>query len=113
MKSFLYPEMSTGGKLIKDVTINLQIPTNKIEQSVGTLDKIITETSTDFTINNLLQENNDGLYLESSDEGLLGNTSSLTTETINIKPNPFDSEPDDDFGFSVTIDGTDVGEEWI
>ena len=55
----------------------------------------------------MLQENGtDKLYLESTDEGLLDPSN---TESIGIKPSPLDSEPDDDFGFSVSIDGTETG----
>ena len=107
MKGFVYPEISTSGKLIKDIKIDLKIPSNTIEPNMGDFDKILLEDSTDFTINSLLQENGtDKLYLESTDEGLLDPSN---TESIGIKPSPLDSEPDDDFGFSVSIDGTETG----
>ncbi len=107
MKGFVYPEISTSGKLIKDIKIDLKIPSNTIERNMGDFDKILLEDSTDFTINSLLQENGtDKLYLESTDEGLLDPSN---TESIGIKPSPLDSEPDDDFGFSVSIDGTETG----
>ena len=107
MKGFVYPEISTSGKLIKDIKIDLKIPSNTIESNMGDFDKILLEDSTDFTINSLLQENGtDKLYLESTDEGLLDPSN---TESIGIKPSPLDSEPDDDFGFSVSIDGTETG----
>ena len=107
MKGFVYPEISTSGKLIKDIKIDLKIPSNTIEPNMGDFDKVLLEDSTDFTINSLLQENGtDPLYLESTDDGLLD---PLSTESMRIKPNPLDSEPDDDFGFSVSIDGTETG----
>ena len=107
MKGFVYPEISTSGKLIKDIKIDLKIPSNTIEPNMGDFDKILLEDSTDFTINSLLQENGtDKLYLESTDEGLLDPSN---TESISVKPSPLDSEPDDDFGFSVSIDGTETG----
>tara|TARA_B100000424_G_scaffold31142_1_gene21153 strand:+ start:2710 stop:3597 length:888 start_codon:yes stop_codon:yes gene_type:complete len=107
MKGFVYPELSTTGKLIKDIRVDINVPSNSIEQTIGNFDKIILEDSTDFTINSLLQQNGtDALYLESSDEGLLDLSN---TESVGIKPNPLDSEPDDDFGFSVSIDGTETG----
>ncbi len=72
MKGFVYPEISTSGKLIKDIKIDLKIPSNTIEPNMGLLDP-------------------------------------SNTESIGIKPSPLDSEPDDDFGFSVSIDGTETG----
>ena len=53
-----------------------------------------------------MENGTDKLYLESTDEGLLDPSN---TESIGIKPSQLDSEPDDDFGFSVSIDGTETG----
>lgn len=110
MKGFVYPDFTMAEKLIKDVAVDLIIPEDTSGKPIGTFDEIILENSTDFTINSLLQENGtDTLFLESSDETILGNTSTLTTESMRIKPSPYDSEPDDDFGFSISIDETETG----
>jgi hypothetical protein len=66
------------------------------------------ESSTAFTINSVITEDSESLYLESADVNLLGNTSTQTTATLGIKPKPEDAAADDDFGFSLTLDGDDV-----
>ena len=111
MKSFLYPELSTGGKPIKEMTISLIVPENVAGEEtpdIGSLDAILMEDSTAFTINNVITEDSETLYLESTDVNLLGNTSTQTTATLGIKPKPEDAAADDDFGFSLTLDGDDV-----
>ena len=111
MKTFLYPELSTAGKPIKEISLQIIVPENvsgNADADIGTLDRFLLESSTAFTINSVITEDSESLYLESADVNLLGNTSTQTTATLGIKPKPEDAAADDDFGFSLTLDGDDV-----
>lgn len=108
MKSFMYPELSTEGKIIKEVQVPITIPEQEyISDEIGAFDRIKLEDSNRRSTNYIRSQDSSGIiFMETSDSNMIG---AANTAVIKIKPTPEDADgTSNDFGFSVSIDNEEV-----
>ena len=74
MKSFMYPELSTTGKIIKEVQVPITIPEQEyISDEIGAFDRIKLEDSNRRSTNYIRSQDSKGIiFMETSDSNMIG-----------------------------------------
>jgi hypothetical protein len=101
LKGYIYPDIKSGSKLIKSIDIAFKESLGDETPSESTLDKILLETSTNYSLSFLeLEAGTDFLITENSDKALSRN-SIISHITIVPEGDPSSDQQVDSGGFSA------------